>query len=111
MLESDVLKAGQFYIRVHTGNAEIEVAAPDKDFVLDESNRLIQQFKLDGAAQPTASPSVIQGEVKVLPDASQAYTSKPETLAEFYRQFGNLQTNLDKILVLGYWCEVRQHEL
>jgi hypothetical protein len=39
---------------------------------------------------------------------SEARTTKPETLAEFFKRLTSLQTNLDKMLVIGYWCEMRQ---
>ena len=41
MEESDTPIQGQFSIKVRIGNAEIGVSAPEKDFVIDESNRLI----------------------------------------------------------------------
>ncbi len=32
--------------------------------------------------------------------------AKPQTLVEFIRRF-NCQSNLEKTLVLGYWCEIK----
>jgi CheY-like chemotaxis protein len=31
-----------------------------------------------------------------------------QTLGEFFKQFVGLQTNLYKILIFGYWCEIKQ---
>lgn len=93
---------GQFRIRVRTGDWEVEVSAPDRDFVLNESDRLIERFNLTTPATHSLGDELIQGEVSYLPR-----TTKPQTLNEFFRQF-KLQTHLDKILVFGYWCEVRQ---
>ena len=78
------------------------VSAPDRDFVLNESDRLIERFNLTNPATRSLGDELIQGEVSYLPRAT-----KPQTLNEFFRQF-KLQTHLDKILVFGYWCEVRQ---
>ncbi|TMC18015.1 MAG: hypothetical protein E6J34_17855 [Chloroflexi bacterium] len=110
MLESDINNIGQFAIKVRVGSAEIEVSAPDKDFVLNESNRLIEQFKLDAVASLSTHVEIIQGEVAALPEAPRNRVEKPQTLAEFFRQFVGLQTNLDKTLVFGYWCEIKQSQ-
>lgn len=110
MLENSVEDNGQFSIKVRFGNAEIEVSAPDKNFVLSESKRLIEQFKLDDVASHPHPVEIIQGEVTALPIMSQARAVKPETLGEFVRQFVSLQTHLDKILVFGYWCEIKQNQ-
>jgi len=53
---------------------------------------------------------VIQGEVAALPETTQTKIAKPQTLGEFLKQFVALQTNLDKILVFGYWCEIKQDQ-
>lgn len=103
-------RAGQFSIRVRAGNAEIEVSAPDRSFVLDESKRLIEQFGLNGGGAHATAVEIIQGEVTALPAMTQAKV-KPQTLGEFLKQFVGLQTNLDKILVFGYWCEIKQGQL
>ena len=111
MLENNNENLGQFYIKVRVGNAEIEVGAPDREFVLQESNRLIEQFDLHTTMALTPRTDIVQGEIidPTRLGANQIRAEKPETLAEFYNQF-SLQTNLDKILVLGYWCEIRQNQ-
>ncbi len=102
---NETTMAGLFAIKVRVGNAEIEVFAPEKDFVLDESSRLIEQFIL----APIVSNSVEQengfnnGSSFVM--ASETKPEKEQNLVEFLDQFTGLQTNLDKILVIGYWCE------
>ena len=104
----EVAKDGQFRIRVRKGDWEIEVSAPDREFVLSESDRLIENFSLTSSViLPTNKGEVIQGEATYIPEPNQSRTVKPQTLNEFFRQF-KLQTHLDKILVFGYWCEVRQ---
>lgn len=108
MENDDNEKVGQFSIRVRVGNAEVEVSASDRDFVLDESRRLIEQFGLNGGGPHTTALEIVHGEVETLPTLSQTRVTKPETLGEFLKQFGSLQTNLDKILVFGYWCEIKQ---
>ncbi len=110
MVESDVEKTGQFSIKVRVGNAEIAVSAPDKDFVLTESKHLIEQFRLHGVAPHSTEVEIVQGEVVALPTMSQNRVVKPQTLGEFFKQFVGLQTNLDKILVFGYWCEIKQNQ-
>ncbi len=110
MLESDIGKTGQFSIKVRLGNAEIEVCAPDKDFVLNESKHLIEQFRLNAVAPRSTEVEIIQGEVTALPEMSQTRVVKPQTLGEFFKQFVGLQTHLDKILVFGYWCEIKQSQ-
>jgi hypothetical protein len=101
----EITPSGQYAIKVRVGNAEIEVSAPDKNFVLDESNRLIEQLNLASgvshAEQQAASPNGAVPYIAV----PEARTAKPETLAEFFKRFTNLQTNLDKMLIMGYWCE------
>jgi hypothetical protein len=110
VVESDVEKTGQFSIKVRVGNAEIAVSAPDKDFVLAESKHLIEQFRLHGVALHSTEVEIVQGEVVALPTMSQTRVVKPQTLGEFFKQFVGLQTNLDKILVFGYWCEIKQNQ-
>ena len=108
MVESDISKMGQFSIKVRIGNAEIEVSAPEKDFVLNESRQLIEQFGLNVVSLRSTGVEIIQSEVAVIPEIPQARVVKPQTLGEFFKQFANLQTNLDKTLVFGYWCEIKQ---
>jgi hypothetical protein len=101
--------AGQYSIKVHKGNWEVEVTAPDKDFVLTESNRLIDLFSVNTEINHPYESQIEQ----VIPllgtpkEAEQTRNAKPQTLNEFFRQF-KLQTHLDKILVLGYWYEIKQ---
>ncbi len=110
MVESDVAKVGQFSIKVRMGSNEIEVSAPDKEFVLNESKHLIEQFRLQTIAPHLHEVEVVQGEVVALPTVAQTRAVKPQTLGEFFKQFVGLQTNLDKILVFGYWCEIKQNQ-
>ena len=111
MVENNEEKIGQFYIKVRVGYLEIEVSAPDKDFVLQESSRLITQFNLDSMENHSAKMDANKGDGASphVQGVNQNRTDKPQTLGEFFRQF-KLQTNLDKILVLGYWCEVIQKQ-
>lgn len=109
MGESDTTMIGQFSIKVRIGNAEIEVSAPDKDFVLDESDRLIEQFKLTPTTSHPASQTMsLNNETSSV--ASETKLTKPQTFAEFFKQFTGLQTNLDKMLVIGYWFERKQNQ-
>ena len=110
MVESDIEKTGQFSIKVRVGNAEIEVSAPDRDFVLNESKHLIEEFRLKAVVPDSTAIEIVQGEVMMLPAVSQGRAVKPQTLGEFFKQFVGLQTNLDKILVFGYWCEIKQSQ-
>jgi hypothetical protein len=98
----DNLTKGNFHIRVRKGDWEVEVSAPNEDFVLNESERLIERFSLTSPITHSPKDEIIPGDVTYLPRSV-----KPQTLNEFFRQF-KLQTHLDKILVFGYWCEVRQ---
>ena len=110
MVESDIERTGQFSIKVRVGNAEIEVSAPDRDFVLNESKHLIEEFRLNAVAPHSTAVEIVQGEVMTLPAMSEGRAVKPQTLGEFFKQFVGLQTNLDKILVFGYWCEIKQSQ-
>ena len=103
----ELVNNGPFRIRVRKGDWEIDVSAPDKNFVLDEADRLIKQIGNSNMASPLPMDTVLEGEVIPLNEFNLPKASKPQTLNEFYRQF-KLQTNLDRILVFGYWCEVRQ---
>jgi hypothetical protein len=103
MEESNIPTSGQFQIRVRKGDWEVEISAPDKEFVLSESSRLIDAFSL-------LSPSRIEGASYpplVTATVTPAENVKPETLSEFFRQY-QLQTHLEKMLVLGYWLEIKQ---
>ena len=68
MVESDIEKTGQFSIKVRVGNAEIEVSVPEKDFVLNESRHLIEQFRLNADAPRSSEVEIIQGEVAAIPE-------------------------------------------
>ena len=100
---------GQFCIKVRVGNVEIEVSAPDRDFVLHESDRLIEQFGLDATANLSdkIQTAHVNAAIPFGIGTNQNEYGKPETLGEFYKQFSP-QTHLDKILVLGYWCEIKR---
>ncbi len=103
----ELVNNGQFRIRVRKGDWEIDVAAPDKNFVLDEADRLIKQIGNGNRASTLPKDTTLDGEAIRLNEPNSPKASKPQTLNEFYRQF-KLNTNLDKILAFGYWCEVRQ---
>jgi hypothetical protein len=98
---------GQYQIRLRKGDWELEISAPDKEFVLHEWERL--------GVIPTTNPLVVDASpVKEGPSERPIgngnnmglRTVKPQTLNEFFLQF-KLQTNLEKTLVLGYWCELK----
>lgn len=108
MEEIELDGAGQYHIRVRKGDWEVEVSAPEKSFVLAESNRLIERFILDVTATYVNEAEVAQDGAASLLEGQSKYI-KPQALNEFFRQF-KLQTHLDKILVLGYWCEIKQGE-
>jgi len=108
--ESDTPIQGQFSIKVRIGNAEIGVSAPEKDFVIDESNRLIERFNLTAITPPLTNQAVDLNGATEHSGVPETKATKPQTLAEFFKQFVGLQTNLDKMLVLGYWCEVKLEE-
>ena len=103
----ELVNNGQFRIRVRKGDWEVDVSAPDKKFVLDEADRLIKQIVNGNMASTLPKDTILDGEAIRLNEPNPTKASKPQTLNEFYRQF-KLQTNLDKILAFGYWCEVRQ---
>jgi hypothetical protein len=110
VVESDLEMKGQFSIKVRVGNAEIAVSAPDKEFVLNESKHLIEQFRLHEVTPHSNEVEIVQGEVVAPLALPQTRILKPQTLGEFFKQFVGLQTNLDKILVFGYWCEIKQNQ-
>ncbi len=107
MADDDLVSNGQFSIRVRKGEWEVEVSAPDKNFVLNETDRLIERIGNGNMACQLPKNAILEGEVIHLNESNLPKASKPQTLNEFYRQF-KLQTNLEKILAFGYWCEVRQ---
>lgn len=63
---------------------------------------------IHAAVKDLQVPLSVPYEVTALPVMPQNRALKPQTLGEFLKQFIGLQTNLDKILVLGYWCEIKQ---
>lgn len=107
MADAESGQFGQFSIRVRKGDWEVEVSAPNKDFVLEESNRLIEQLKLEAGTPQITPLEIVQGQVTEQDDTGQARIRKQQTLNEFFRQ-SRPQTHLDKILLLGYWLELRQ---
>ena len=107
MADNDLKENGQFYIRVRQGNWEIEVSAPKEEFVLEESKRLIEDFLSKGNEVHQQDENVTESSVNGSNGHHQQRALKPESLGEFFGQF-KFQTNLDKILILAYWSEVRQ---
>ncbi len=104
---SEATLTGQYRIKVRKGDWEVEVSAPEKDFVTSTSDRLLDLLSVQMKAadireieKPLEAPMI-----RVEPE--QVRNIKPQTLNEFFRQF-KLQTHLEKILVLGYWCEIKQ---
>ncbi len=102
------VSAGQFKIRLRKGDWELEISAPEKDFVLDEWERLagasltvVDSSSSNGSEKHLASDQANNGG-----DFENPRNTKPQTLIEFMRQF-KFQNNLEKTLALGYWCEVR----
>jgi hypothetical protein len=93
---------GQYSIKVRVGNAEIEISAPNQEFVQQECSSLIEQLKL-GAAVIAPIAETPSGEVTP-PASNSTRPERPETLAEFYKRF-TPQTNLDKILIFGHWFD------
>src|SRR6266699_917060 len=106
MGESELGSTGQYSIRVRKGDWEVEVFAPEKDFVLDESDRLIEKFIFNAPTFHMKEMETPQDRATT-PLDGQSRHIKPQSLNEFFRQF-KFQTNLEKTLVLGYWCEMRQ---
>ena len=100
------INPGQFQIRLRKGDWELEISAPEKDFVLDEWERLVQfplpNLPLNSSSEKSHT-SVYTG---VNGDVENARNLKPQTIVEFIKQF-KFQNNLEKILALGYWCEIR----
>ena len=105
MGEEELEKSGQYRIRVRKGDWEVEVSASDKDFVLDESDRLIKHLSM--AMVPLSQNEIIEGDGSHQLELGKSRNLKPETLNEFIRQF-KLNTHLERIMVLGYWCEIKQ---
>ncbi len=107
MEESKLELVGQYHIRVRRDNWEVEVSAPEKDFVLNESDRLIEQFSFSTKkAYVHEAETTQQEDVVTYVESGLSRNVKPQTLNEFFRQF-KFQTNLEKTLVLGYWWEVK----
>jgi hypothetical protein len=107
VVDIDLVKKGVFQIKIRVGNLEIEVSAPDEQFVLRETAHLIEQLKLN---EVKSSSNGVELRQESLNDQTDRFTPRPakgQTLNEFFRQF-KFQTNLEKTLVLGYWCEIRQ---
>lgn len=107
MSDAELRPAGQFTIRVRRGDWEIEVSAPDKAFVVERSESLMEQLKQDAPSPQTSLVKTTQGEETTQLALTQQRARKQQTANEFFRQL-KLQTHLDKILVLGYWLEMRQ---
>jgi hypothetical protein len=104
--EHELETVGHYCIRVRKGDWEVEVSAPEKGFVLTESDRLIEKFILNVTAVYVNEAEATQDGATAHIEGQPRYV-KPQTLNEFFRQF-KLQTHLEKILVLGYWCEIKQ---
>ncbi len=103
--DTEAKKSEHFYIRVRNGNWEVEVSASKEDFVKSESTRLIEEFKLTAATFPQPQAAIAREDTDLPQQQDVSRSIKPQTVGEFFRQF-NLKTNLEKILVLGYWCEM-----
>jgi len=102
------VNSGQYQIRLHKDNWELEISAPEKDFVLNEWERLAKfSFSTPGALLNNISEKVsTDGLAGVVENGEGVRYAKPQTLVEFIRRF-NCQSNLEKTLVLGYWCEIK----
>ena len=107
MTDEELEKATQYRIRVRKSDWEVEVSSSDKDFVLVESDRLIKHLSM--AMIPLPPQEIIGVDVSQQSELSHSRNRKPETLNEFIRQF-KLNTHLERILVLGYWCEIKQEQ-
>lgn len=107
MVRNELEETGQYSVRIRKGDWEIEVSAPEKDFVLTESDRLIDLLALSAANTDTSEAENISQRAVSYTEPGPSRNIKPQTLNEFVRQF-KLQTHLERILVLGYWCEIRQ---
>lgn len=107
MLNEEALQVvGQYHIRVRRGDLEVEVSGPEEGFVLRESNRLLEHFS---QAQTSPSPTQRQEQPAIQATPIMGRPEKQQTLNEFFRQF-KLQTHQEKILVLGYWLEIKQEQ-
>lgn len=102
---------GQYRIKMRKGNVEFEVSGPNEVFVVEQTERLLDRFA-EGADEQKTLP-IQQKATQELPPATQVDAAfrlmKPESLNEFYRKF-KPQNNLDKILLFGYWCEIKQQQ-
>jgi hypothetical protein len=103
---NELEKAGQYCVRVRKGDWEIEISAPDKEFVMSESGNLMNQFMLNTTPAYPHEAGIAQDGIVTHLESGQSRNNKPQTLNEFYRQF-KPQTHLEKILLLGYWCEIK----
>ncbi len=72
--------------------------------MISESTRLIEKFKLTAATFPQPQAAIVQEDTDLPQQQDVSRSIKPQTVGEFFRQF-NPKNNLEKILVLGYWCE------
>lgn len=109
MEENKTVMTGLYHIKVRQGDWEVEVAAPESDFVLNESNRLIDLLSTNVQFLNVQVDSVNRELIPSTSEQEQSRNIKPQTITEFFRQF-KLQTHLEKMLVLGYWCEVKQQQ-
>ncbi len=105
MEDTELNQIGTFSIRVRKGDWAVEVSAPDKEFVLEESRRLIEEFKL--APVVIHQPLLVKAEEDTDGQISAGRPKKQQTVSEFFRQFKTLN-NLEQILILGYWLESKQ---
>jgi polyhydroxyalkanoate synthesis regulator phasin len=97
---------GQYQIRLRKGDWELEISAPEQDFVLREWERLVNFSLQDISLNNTSEKSRIPDHTGTNGDFGNGRSIKPQTLNEFIRQF-KFQSNLEKTLVLGYWCELK----
>jgi hypothetical protein len=102
---------GQYRIKMRKGNIEFEVSGPNEVFVIEQTERLLEQFA-NQAEQEQVAP-VPQKATQELPPATQVDAAfrlmKPESFNEFYRKY-KPQSNLEKILLFGYWFEMKQQQ-
>lgn len=97
---------GQYQIRLRKGDWELEISAPEKDFVLDEWERLAQSPLPDLPLNGSSETSHTSNHTGSNGDVENARNLKPQTIVEFIKQF-KFQNNLEKELALGYWCEIK----
>jgi hypothetical protein len=106
-MDEDV-NPGQYQIRLRKGDWELEIAAPERDFVLSEWERLANASFVISDVSPSNGSEKKPSVNLLVADGNSENTrnSKPQTLVEFIKQF-KFQSNLEKTLVLGYWCEMK----